>query len=576
LRPEVYREWLLRQMQSGVKVVVLGNLGFKADNSFLHHLGVQSSQSESSVEPGSMVFNDRIIGYEAQPAPGTPGFPLWRTLDGSTEKHLSWGEQPETPLVAVFSGQWGGVALHPYVVAHGHQGRQRWIINPFEFLSTALDLSGIPVPDVTTENGRRLLLVQIDGDGAGAKAEIDGRPTAMKVIQHRFLQKYPLPSTVSIIEGEIANGERSGGLSEAEKTARDVFKMNNVEIASHSYSHPSSWFAKNNISTVGDDYRLPISGYGFDIQREIAGSVEYINKTLAPEGKDTRVFLWTGDGLAGKDALSLVHSLGLENMNGGGATISSDEKTVTRVPPTGYSIDGQIQVYAPIASDAFYINRRQEPGFTGVIDTMQLTDNPLRLKPMHIHYHFYSGIKITSTDGLKSVYDWSVKQEQRPVWVSEYSQKVNEFYNITLSRRLDGAWDIRGVDKLRTLRLPVSTGWPDLQRSEGIVGVHDVNQGRYVHLFPKNGRVLLYTSTDPPSSIHLLHSNGEIEEWQETAEGVNFQVRSHVPLEMVTGPPGQKCYVNWSGGRLDGQHENKGWKFIFPVADPGNATLVCY
>ncbi|HET7061688.1 MAG TPA: endo alpha-1,4 polygalactosaminidase, partial [Nitrosospira sp.] len=38
LRPEVYREWLLRQMQSGVKVVVLGNLGFKADNSFLHHL----------------------------------------------------------------------------------------------------------------------------------------------------------------------------------------------------------------------------------------------------------------------------------------------------------------------------------------------------------------------------------------------------------------------------------------------------------------------------------------------------------------------------------------------------------
>src|SRR4051794_1285755 len=63
LRPEVYKEWLLRQMDGGVKVAVLGNLGFKADNCFLNHLGVKLSQSGSSGEPGPIEQSDKIIGY---------------------------------------------------------------------------------------------------------------------------------------------------------------------------------------------------------------------------------------------------------------------------------------------------------------------------------------------------------------------------------------------------------------------------------------------------------------------------------------------------------------------------------
>ncbi|WP_177171736.1 bifunctional glycoside hydrolase 114/ polysaccharide deacetylase family protein [Nitrosovibrio tenuis] len=578
LIPTIYRDWLLRQIDSGVKVAILGNLGFKADNAFLQHLGVKLSQSENLQGPLKIGQSDKIVGYEAQPNPTLQGVTAWQALESGIENHLGLADQSEAPLVAVFSGNWGGVALHPYVIEPGYQGRQRWIINPFEFLSKALDLTGIPVPDVTTENGRRLLLVQVDGDGAGNKAEIPGVPLAVKVIQDHFLQKYNLPSTVSIIEGETASGRSSDKLTPIETIARDIFKLNNVEIASHSYSHPSAWFQKNNIMAAGDDYHLAIDGYEFDLKREIAGSAEYINKTLAPENKHARVFLWTGDGLANKEALVLTRSLGLENMNGGGATIFDDERTMTRVPPLGYAINDQLQVYAPIASDHVYTNGWQGPfyGFNRVIETMRLTDSPLRLKPLHIHYHFYSGTKIASINALKAVYDWSIKQEHRAVWVSEYSQKVNEFQNMTLSRRMDGAWTIRGLNTLRTVRLPVSTGWPDLERSEGVVGVRDARQGRYVHLLPDHGQVLLYTTPDPPSSPYLLHSNGEIEKWQQTAEGINLQIHAHTPLEIVMAPPERKCYVNWSGGRLDGQHQSKGWKFIFPVANPGNATVVCY
>ena len=58
-----------------------------------------------------------------------------------------------------------------------------------------------------------------------------GTPLAIKVIKDNFLKKYNLPATVSVIEAETANsGSSSGaagsdGLSEVEKVARDIFKL---------------------------------------------------------------------------------------------------------------------------------------------------------------------------------------------------------------------------------------------------------------------------------------------------------------------------------------------------------------
>ena len=576
LRPGIYQEWLLRQIDSGVRIAIFGSLGFKGDDGFLQQLGVKSIHTTIN-QPLKIAESDKIVGYEAEIYPRVRGLTAWLALEDSVHKHLSLSDQTGQNLVAVFTGEWGGVALNPYVIERGYNGRQRWIVNPFKFLSKALDLPSIPVPDVTTENGRRLLLVQIDGDGAAIAAEMPGTPRAIKVIRDHFLKEYKLPSTVSIIEGEVT-GNSADISTEIENLAKDIFKLNHVEIASHSYSHPLTWFQKNNINASGDDYHLSIQEqeYQFDLNREIDGSVKYINNTLAPENKRTRVFIWTGDGIAGKEALALTRSLGLENINGGGATITQDESTITRIPPLGYAIQDQFQVYAPIASDHIYTNSWQGPfyGFNRVIETMRLTDSPLRFKPLHIHYHFYSGSKIAAVRALKSVYDWSIKQESRPIWVSEYARKANEFQNITLSRRIDGTWKIKGLNALRTVRLPATFGWPDINQSKGIIGVRDVSQGRYVHLLPDD-EVLLRTASNSPSSTYLLHSNGEVKKWEWIEKGAYFQMHAHMPLELVITSPKQECYINWAGGKLAGQRQNYSWKFVFPTEDPGAAALIC-
>ncbi len=53
---------------------------------------------------------------------------------------------------------------------------RRWILDPFAFLRKALRLVPLPSPDATTENGRRIATVHIDGDGFVSRAEVPGSP----------------------------------------------------------------------------------------------------------------------------------------------------------------------------------------------------------------------------------------------------------------------------------------------------------------------------------------------------------------------------------------------------------------
>jgi hypothetical protein len=100
------------------------------------------------------------------------------------------------------------------------------------------------MPDVTTENGHRLWMAHVDGDGFLNRAELPGTPFASEVIRSQILEKYALPTTVSVIEGEIGPTGLYPHLSpELEAIARAIFKIPTVELASHTYSHPFYWKA---------------------------------------------------------------------------------------------------------------------------------------------------------------------------------------------------------------------------------------------------------------------------------------------------------------------------------------------
>ncbi|MBZ4242089.1 hypothetical protein LAN32_27045, partial [Mycobacterium tuberculosis] len=67
----------------------------------------------------------------------------------------------------------------------------------------ALRLVRMPSPSVTTENGRRLFMTHVDGDGYASRAEFPGADYSGDALYRRIFTRYKVPMTLSVIEGEV-------------------------------------------------------------------------------------------------------------------------------------------------------------------------------------------------------------------------------------------------------------------------------------------------------------------------------------------------------------------------------------
>ncbi|HEY0711558.1 MAG TPA: hypothetical protein VGF45_02720, partial [Polyangia bacterium] len=503
-QPRTYELWLRTQLGNGLRFAIFGRPGFSATAGFLAQLGLVESMRKLQ-GPLTVQNHGKMIGLEARPTPMERGLVNWKARDGGPEVHLELRDVAGRAITPVVTGAWGGIALDPYVVDRGLEGRVRWIVDPFSFLSRALDLEPMPIADPTTENGRRLLFIQIDGDAFASMAEMPGKYFSGQIIKREFLDRYPFPTTVSIVEGETSASGLYPQLSEKlEPIAREIFKLSNVEPASHGFAHPFDWVlaakgVSGRIAGSKDAVFLPIPNYTYSAAREISGSIRYINERLAPPDKPARVFLWTGAALPGPDALKEVANQRFFNMNGGNNELPHDAPALSMVPSYGRMNDGLLQVYAQAHNENVYTNEWTGPfyGFRRVIDMFRFTETPRRLKPIDIYYHFYSGTKLAGVNALHDIYAYAGEQETQPIYVSEMVSKVEDFQRIALARRLDGGWEMRGFGNLRTVRLDKRLGWPNIADSSGVIGVQDLPQGRYVSL-AGNGPVTLAVQNNRP------------------------------------------------------------------------------
>lgn len=229
--------WLKKQVEAGVRVAILGDLGFRMDASRAAALGLVLGAQQSALDPLKIGHRDPIVGFELEPFPDRRSYlPLTvaKGRPGNVPLLTLVGRGTERMDAVAFTG-WGGYALFPYNVSTlPGTSSKRWIVDPFAFYRRALALPDMPVPDVTTENGRRLLLAHIDGDGFASRAETHAAPYSGEVLLKEILERYRVPHTVSIIQGETsARGLYAAQSGALEAIARRIFALDNVEIASH-------------------------------------------------------------------------------------------------------------------------------------------------------------------------------------------------------------------------------------------------------------------------------------------------------------------------------------------------------
>lgn len=192
--PAAYARWLLAQMDDGVRVAMLGHPGFALDAAALARLGLKQVLRPPSHDL-ELRYSD-MLGFEAPPrahrvlATGLIADDPW------LEVHLRVADEHGPRLDPVITGAWGGLAQAPYFLEQDFGGELAWVIDPFAFVRAALALPAVPVPDLTTESGHRLLMIHVDPAGAERRAEVRGTPRAAALVR-QVMARHRLPHTTS-------------------------------------------------------------------------------------------------------------------------------------------------------------------------------------------------------------------------------------------------------------------------------------------------------------------------------------------------------------------------------------------
>lgn len=570
--------WLEKQLDDQVPLVFLGMPPVALSSTMQQAMGITVS-TQFNASSAAVATRDQLIKPERQISRRIDSFALLtKSIDPGNTVHLGYEDKNLQSTDMVVTGDFGGYAWAPAVVQVGLDYETLWIVEPFAFLRKALKLPNVPMPDVTTENGKRIWLAHIDGDALPSWAEMPGKRLGADVIYDEILKPYELPHSVSIVEGEMtqfdAYADRRGRMF---STIRKTFALDNVELASHTYSHPFKWSAVGDYQKSGK-YNLAIEGYRYSPERETQGSIDFIDSELAPPGKRTQIMLWSGDGLPGEAELAILDKLGIPNMNGGLTKATNANKSMTLVGPMARPMGDYVQVYAPIMNENVYTNNWLGPfdGFKRVVETLAITDVPRRIKPINIYYHFYAGTKISSMKALRDVYDWTLTQDIYPIYGSDYARKVPDHRNIGVARYLTGEWKVSRLGNVRSLRVLDSKHYPELPTSLGIVGSRQLHDGVYLHTDGADS-VSFKITQQSPKGLHLVSSNGRVERWQKSYDGLALRIKGQVPVVVELGGARlTHCSIRTNEGVVRGVPTDKQTTlFTFTNKDTGNAILHC-
>jgi polysaccharide biosynthesis protein PelA len=524
--PHLFEEWIKLLVTQKIKVLFMGSFGVRDITEICKILNITKLENKAELldkqiiayKDNSLEFESNIVlDYDSQ---------LLQPENG--KKYLSIMNAKGQEFVPIAKTSWGGYALSAYM-SNDFGEDSLWVINPFVLFKEILELEDIPVPDPTTQNGRRLLFAHVDGDGSMNRVEFDARQYSIGMMYEKIFKKYSIPQSFSIVEAEINKEGLYPKDSDAlESYAYKIYQLNNIEPATHTFTHPFIW-GEIKDGDLDEKYRLKLKGYSFSLDREIQGSLDYINTTLDSKTKAKSVY-WTGDCLPGEEVLEYTYKNNILNMNGGDTIITNDKPWLSLVAPYGLKRGEYYQVYTGAQNENVYTNEWHGPfwGYKKVIQTFELTNKPRRLKPIDIYYHLYAASKRASLSALEEVYEWALSQETMPIYTSEYIPKVMEFYDLSMYKVGNG-WRFEGMQELKTLRLDASNTKVRYSDSQTVLGEKKEGNSTYIHLNTHADDIELEFGEEGDEN-HLIDTNAEVLSYKRVQEAVSFALKGHVNI----------------------------------------------
>ena len=554
--PLSYIHWIQNNIKNGKKLVILGNPGFlynpetkkelptKYINKVFRLLGLQFySQWQNSYHDKIIYKNTNMVEFEKTYAKRVRPYYRIKRFNYAYTSYLKvapYGDNKEASDLIV-TGPNGGYAAANYEFFSIYSNKKKrelkqWYINPFLFFKKAFHTENIPKPDVTTLDGLRIFFSHIDGDGWNNVTYVSSFPKhtlSAEVIYEKILKAYPdIPVTVSAIAADIDSSWV--GTEKSKKIARKIFALDNVQVATHTYSHPFEWeffehynpnkekifFDNYTFGTWLDDsieeksfanllgyeehphhhthgkgYKLHAEDYDtprafankkFDIYNEIIGSINKINE-FTPQNKKANIVLWSGNTTPFQKALEITRKNNFYNMNGGDSRFDNEYNSNAWVSGIGKRVGNELQIYAVNSNENTYTDlwTNRFFGFKFLPQTFYNTEVPKRLKPMNLYYHMYSGEKLAALNALLSNIKYIQSQSHISITALDYIKTATGFYSTKFIKISNQCWQVKNRGKLNTIRFDdASIDQVDFSKSTGVIGQNYYRGSMYVSLEP--------------------------------------------------------------------------------------------
>lgn len=614
--PIAYLEWAEGVVDAGKKFVILGSPGFRENqrrkptptvfvNKFMRKLGITYADEWVSLTYDMDVYksNPRMVGFERKIESFKPPFERIVITNQQATSHLSFrrGKDSSTESHIVVTSPNGGMVLENYAIFVGdlesYKNIKKWFIDPFEFFRTAFQTDDLPKPDTTTLNGRRIYYSHIDGDGwnniSQMEEDKDKDILASQVIYDRVITQYPdLPVTVAPIAADL--DPKWVAKKGAQEVARRLFALPNVEVGSHTYSHPFYWaffkdgnwekekpfLDKYNAETwnqedwkarlqkallnkrgykgpkpeLSSNYDIPraFAKEPFDITKEIKGSVDFINQ-FAPKGKKVEIMQWSGDTQPFAKALELCEEVNVLNINGGDSRFDRDYPSYAWVSPLGRKVGKYRQIYASNSNENTYTDLWQGRyfGFRYLVRTIRNTETPWRIKPFNVYYHMYSGEKDASLTALLNNLEYARASDIIPVTTSEFARVANGFYKTRITLLSPDRWAVQNNGATQTIRFDRSSDKSvDFSKSKGVIGQRHYQGSLYVHLDQQHKVCVIalkknndFSEPSYEATPYLIESRWRIWNYRKAGQLMAFKAQGFGNGEMLWHVPQSGGYT---------------------------------
>lgn len=247
---------------------------------------------------------------------------------------------------------------------------------------------------------------------------------------------------------------------------------------------PSDLSQKQNLLPEG--YYIPryYAKEPFNLELEVRGAID-IMKSVSPPEKKCELYQWSGDAMPFEAAVKATRDALIPNINGGGTRFDTNFPSYAWVSPLGRLVGKEQQIYASCSNEVTYTDlwTRNYFAFRELLETFRNTETPIRIKPMHIYFHAFSGERLASLNALRSNFEYARNHKICPVPASLYTKMAQGFYTAEFIPVGDMTFQVKNREKLQTIRFDhAALLGVDFANSKGVVGQKHLHGSLYVYL----------------------------------------------------------------------------------------------